>query len=120
MDTSGAIDILSIYLRLFAVLALLPLSAGTAAADGTYNYDAIAKRYSESQLDASRVEDAKMQGEGLVGLKELNFQKREDFDPVAEWTSFRSLSLLEQFPPYTVLIIMEVARDGLLELEAEE
>jgi hypothetical protein len=40
------------------------------------------------------------------------------FDPVSEWTSFRSLSLLEQFPPCTVLIILEVAREGLLELEA--
>ena len=40
-----------------------------------------------------------MQGECLVGLKELNFQKREDFDPVAEWTNYRAFSLLEQFPP---------------------
>jgi len=44
----------------------------------------------------------------------------EDFDPVSEWTSLRSFSLLEQFYPCTVLIIMEVARVELLELEAKK
>ncbi len=55
-----------------------------------------------------------------MGLKKLNFVKREDFDPVAEWTNYRSISLLEQFQPCTVLIMMEVARIELIEDEAEK
>jgi hypothetical protein len=51
----------------------------------------------------------------LVALKELNFKKKDGFDPVAEWTSYRSISLLEQFPPCEVLIMMEVARKSLVE-----
>jgi|TARA_B100000315_G_C14593375_1_gene597213 hypothetical protein len=81
---------------------------------GDFTYQAIAERYGETQLDAKRVKEAKMQGECLVGLKQLNFQKRDDFDPVAEWTNYRSLSLLEQFPPCTVLIMVEVARKELV------
>ena len=56
-----------------------------------------------------------MHGECLVGLKQLIFVKRSDFDPVAEWINYRTISLLEQFPPCTVLIMMEVAREELLE-----
>ena len=89
-----------------------------ANADEAFTYDAIAKRHTSTALSAQEVADAKMQGECLVGLKLLNFQKRDDFDPVAEWTSFRSLSLLEQFPPCTVLIMIEVARQELLKDEA--
>lgn len=106
-------------LRILVFCLALGFAAYGAAADKAYTYEAIANRHKEFQLDAARVEEAKMQGECLVGLKELNFQKRDDFDPVSEWTSFRSLSLLEQFTPCVVLIIMEVARAGLIELEAE-
>ena len=56
-----------------------------------------------------------MQGECLVGLKEINFREKRDFDAVAEWTNYRSLSLLEQFPPCTVLVMMETARRNLLQ-----
>jgi len=94
------------------IVSLQPLS--TALAE-EFTYDAIAKRYSETQLAPKSVEEAKMHGECLVGLKRLNFKKRDDFDPVAEWTTFRSFSLLEQFPPCPVLIMMEVAREGLIE-----
>ena len=80
-----------------------------------FSYEAIAKRFSSTQLDATSVEAAKMQGECLVGLKRLNFRKRNEFDPVAEWTNYRSLSLLEQFPPCSVLIMMEVARKQVVE-----
>ena len=45
----------------------------------------------------------------MIGLKNLNFRKKKDFDPVAEWTNYRSISLLEQFPPCEVLIMIEVA-----------
>ncbi len=85
----------------------------------SFSYDDIANRFADSRLSSATVDDAKMQGECLVGLKNLNFRKREDFDPVAEWTNYRSLSLLEQFPPCTVLIMMEVARAELME-EASE
>ena len=75
-----------------------------------YSYSEIAKRHQDSALDAGVVEAARMQGECLVGLKELNFKKKDEFDPIAEWTNYRSISLLEQFPPCEVLIMMEVAR----------
>ena len=78
-----------------------------------FSYEEIAKRYNSVHLEITSVEDAKMQGECLVGLKHLNFQKRMDFDPVAEWTNYRAFSLLEQYPPCTVLIIIEVARQEL-------
>ena len=82
--------------------------------DEDFSYADVAKRYNDTQLDAKSVKEAKMQGECLVGLKHLNFRKRQDFDPVAEWTSFRAFSLLEQYSPCRVLIIMEVARKELL------
>jgi len=87
---------------------------------GDFSYEAIAKRYGETRLDPQTVKNARMQGECLVGLKQLNFQKRDDFDPVAEWTNYRSLSLLEQFPPCSVLIMIEVAREELIEEEQEQ
>ena len=80
-----------------------------------FTYAAIAERFDDVKLAPETVREAKMQGECLVGLKELNFQKREDFDPVAEWTNYRAFSLLEQFPPCTVLIMIDVARSELLE-----
>lgn len=96
---------------------LTTLAAGVATGDD-FTYEAIAERYGDARLDPESVRAAKMQGECLVGLKELNFQKRDDFDPVAEWTNYRSLSLLEQFPPCTVLIMIQVAREELIEEEA--
>ena len=80
-----------------------------------FSYEAIAKRFGETQLDAEHVQEAKMHGECLVGLKYLIFVKRDDFDPVAEWINYRTISLLEQFPPCNVLIMMEVAREELME-----
>ena len=102
-----------------ALLVLLPWWSAAIGQD-SFSYEDIAKRYSDSQLGSADIEAAKMQGECLVGLKSLNFRKRDDFDPVAEWTNYRSLSLLEQFPPCTVLIMMEVARAELLEEDPEE
>ena len=98
---------------------LLSHTVQLSAEDEKYTYEAIAERHMTVKLDKKSVDAAKMQGECLVGLKELNFQKSEEFDPVSEWTNLRSFSLLEQFPPCTVLIIMEVARDGLIELVAQ-
>lgn len=75
-----------------------------------YSYEAIAKRHPASALPDKTVESAKMQGECLVGLKDLNFKKMDKFDPVAEWTNLRSFTLLEQYSPCEVLLIIEVAQ----------
>ena len=103
---------------LFAVGTLLMLAAPTSIAAHPY-YDRIAKLYPESALSSGETEFAEMQGKCLVGLKEINFRKKQEFDPVAEWTNYRSLSLLEQFPPCTVLIMMETARQDLIEYGVE-
>lgn len=79
-----------------------------------FSYAAVAERFGDSRLEAQAVKEAKMHGECLVGLKQLIFVKRQNFDPVAEWINYRTLSLLEQFPPCTVLIMMEVARAELM------
>ena len=105
-------------IRRTASMFLLLVSARVLAED--YSYQAISKRYPAARLDAATVRDAKMQGECLVGLKQLNFKRRDSFDPVAEWTSYRSLSLLEQFPPCQVLVMMEVARGHMIKLEPLE
>lgn len=78
-----------------------------------YDYESISKRFTSVQLDSKAVKRAQMEGECLVGLKNLNFKKKTEFDPVAEWTNYRSFSLLEQSSPCTVLIIMEVAKSKL-------
>ena len=67
-----------------------------------FSYEEVAKRFAETQLDEESVQEAKMHGECLVGLKHLIFVKRDDFDPVAEWINYRTISLLEQFPPWLV------------------
>lgn len=96
---------------LLVVLLILPFCQ-VSQAEG-YAYEAISQRYSDVKLDVKEVKRAKMEGECLVGLKELNFKKQEEFDPVAEWTNYRSFSLLEQYSPCSVLIIMEVAKSRL-------
>ena len=80
---------------------------------GNYSHNKIADRYDSSALTKKQIATAKMQGECLVGLKELNFKKKEEFDPVAEWTSFRSSALLKQYSPCEVLIMMEIAQTKL-------
>lgn len=87
--------------------------ASQASLAGDFNFDSISKRYPNVTFDAKVVKRAQMEGECLVGLKELNYRKKTEFDAIAEWTSYRSFSLLEQFDPCTVLIIMEVAQSKL-------
>lgn len=99
------------YARLMVGVVLILLSASLSAQG--FDYNSVKKRYSNTALSASQVAYAKMQGECLVGLKDLNFKKKNNFDPVAEWGNYRSLSLLEQFPPCDVLIMMEVAQSKL-------
>lgn len=79
-----------------------------------FSYAGVAERYKGVQLDQKKVEVATMHGECLVGLKKLIFVKRDKIDPVAEWINYRTISLLEQFPPCEVLIMMQVAREELM------
>ena len=96
-------------IRLASVSAALLLATNIATAK-EYTYSKVAKTHPSAKLSKKLVENAKMQGECLVGLKELNYRKKEKFDPVAEWSSYRSISLLEQYSPCEVLIMMEVAQ----------
>ncbi len=100
--------------KLLLVVILACLGSVSVAQAEEFSYQAIAERFSDTRLDARAVKEAKMHGECLVGLKRLIFIKRDDFDPVAEWINYRTLSLLEQFPPCKVLIMMEVARAELM------
>lgn len=103
---------------IFSALLFSPLIYSVAQGQ-EFSYEAVAKRYNDARLDPQDVESAKMHGECLVGLKQLIFVKRDHFDPVAEWINYRTISLLEQFPPCTVLVMMEVARDELMTDEDE-
>jgi len=96
----------------FLVFTCLSLSL-TGAQAAEFSYDEIAKRYPEVRMSAKQIANAEMQGECLVGLKQLNFKSKSAFDPVAEWTNYRTISLLDQLPPCEVLLIMEVAQKKL-------
>ena len=101
-------------LKLFLLTTMLLVCTMQHVRADDFSYAAIAERFSEVQLDAKSVQVAKMHGECMVGLKKLIFTKRNDFDPVAEWINYRTISLLEQFPPCNVLIMMQVARTELM------
>ena len=101
-------------LRLVLWVGCLTLSA-TTFADHHFSYEEIAKRFPKQAMSASERKDAEMQGECLVGLKQLIFRERREFDPVAEWSNLRSISLLEQFKPCEVLVMIEVAQRELRE-----
>lgn len=81
--------------------------------DENYTYAEIDKRYKSVSLHSDKIKSAKMQGECLVDLKALNFKRADKFDAIAEWTSYRSVSLLEQYSPCEVLIMMETAKGQL-------
>ena len=85
----------------WALVALL-IAPAISVASESFTYAEIAKRYQTQQLSQERIVWAKMQGECLVGLKELNFRTSEEFDPVAEWTN----GIVEKFrfnPSYKIL-----------------
>ncbi len=105
--------------RLISLALLVSLLIYSVAQAQEFSYAAVAERNSDTRLDPQDVKTAKMNGECLVGLKQLIFVRREHFDPVAEWINYRTISLLEQFPPCTVLVMMEVAREELMEDEEE-
>ena len=97
-------------MKIQALVCLSALVVFNVVYANDYSYSAVADRYQDSALDDKTVQEAKMQGECLVGLKELNFKKKDKFDPIAEWTNYRSVSLLQQYPPCEVLIMMEFAK----------
>ena len=97
-------------MKVKVLISLLILVACNLVYANEHSYSNVADRHADSALDQEAVRYARMQGECLVGLKELNFKKKENFDPVAEWTNFRTTSLLQQHSPCEVLIMMEVAR----------
>ena len=105
--------------RLLAAPLLVLLLIFSPAQADDFSYSDIAKRFPETRLDEKSVQEAKMHGECLVGLKKLIFVKRDHFDPVAEWINYRTFSLLEQFPPCNVLVMMEIARDELIGKEQD-
>ncbi|MFT6437771.1 MAG: hypothetical protein ACJAVI_005852 [Candidatus Azotimanducaceae bacterium] len=94
-------------------LCFLIMLSMTASAQESYASGDIAKRYPGVAMTPDEIKEAEMQGECLVGLKELNFKKKNKFDAIAEWTNYRTISLLEQFSPCDVLVIMEVAKNKL-------
>ncbi len=72
-------------------------------------FDIVAEKYKQSSLDRKTIENAKMQGECLVQIKDLTFKKKDKFDPISEWVNYRSVSLLEKYSPCETLIMLEVA-----------
>ena len=74
-------------------------------------YSEVSNKFGKYALNENAVENAKMQGECLVQLKELTFKKKNTFDPISEWINYRSVSLLEQYSPCEVLIMLEVANN---------
>ena len=72
-------------------------------------YKNVAKNHQGFGLSEDKIGSAKLQGECLVQLKELTFKRKDKFDPISEWINYRSVSLLEQYSPCEVLIMLEVA-----------
>jgi hypothetical protein len=92
--------------------AALLLASFTAIAND-YTYKEIAKRNPDYQLSAAAMSKMKLQAECLVGIKKLNFRRKDSFDPIAEWTTFRTQSLMEQFTPCETLVMLEIAQKHL-------
>lgn len=90
------------------ILLLLMAMSFVVSADAK-RYDNVAQKYKDSALSPQVVGKAKMQGECLVQLKELTFKRKDKFDPISEWVNYRSVSLLQQYSPCEVLIMLEVA-----------
>lgn len=102
-----------------ALFLIFAYFSSTTIVAAEFSYSSIAKRFQGSALSQKEVREAKMQGECLVGLKDLNFKKKNTFDPVAEWSDYRTVALLRQFPPCEVLLIMEIAQSKLRERESK-
>jgi hypothetical protein len=75
-----------------------------------YSYQDIIKRNSGYKLDKATLARAKVQAQCLVGIKTLNFKRKNNFDPISEWTSYRTAPLLEKYSPCEVLVMLEVVQ----------
>ena len=95
---------------ILATVAVTFLSATTQANE--YSYADISKN-SDYKLSKNQVSEAKVQAQCLVGIKKLNFKRKDSFDPIAEWTSFRTAPLLEKYSPCEVLVMLEVVQTEL-------
>jgi hypothetical protein len=98
-------------IRIIAFILLTNLLAQTAFAEA-YSYGSISRRYADVEFDIKTVKRARMEGECLIGLKNINFRKNEDADAITEWANHQASALLQQFSPCTVLIMMEVANSN--------
>ena len=78
-----------------------------------YSYQSIVKRNPAGKMTQTQVAQAKVQAQCLVGIKKLNFKRKDSFDPISEWTSFRTAALLERYSPCEVLIMLEVVQTEL-------
>ncbi len=95
------------------LIASLALFTSSVFAEPSYQYSNIAQRYGKHALSEAKLTELKMQAECLVGIKKLNFKRKDSFDPIAEWTSFRTRSLLEQYSPCETLVMLELAQKQL-------
>ena len=100
-----------------SLFVALALSVSGVAAAEDYSAAAIAARHNAERnfkLEKSRIA---REAECLVGIKKLNFKRKDHFDPIAEWTSFRTSQLLEKYSPCETLLMLEIAREKLLEAQ---
>ncbi len=85
-------------------LSVILLSSVAQATD--YNYKSISSRNADVELEVEAVKRARMEGECLVGLNQLLTDRKDGMG----WAGERAVTLLEQFTPCHVLIMMEVAQ----------
>lgn len=71
-----------------------------------YSYKDISRRHADVEFDRQTVKRARMEGECLAGLNKLQFNNR---DEINQWAGYQA-SLLQQFSPCTVLIMLETAQ----------
>ena len=74
-------------------------------------YKNVAKNHQGYGLSEDKIGVAKLQVECLVRLNDLTFKRKDNFDPISEWINYRDVSLLEQYSPCEVLIILEVQNE---------
>jgi len=95
------------------IFFIFSLLFSTSAYSDGFSYNSISKRHGGLPLSKKQVENAKIQGECIVGLKNLGTEKKGKFDAVTEWINFRGAALLWRKSPCEVLVTMEVAREKL-------
>ncbi|MEM9302650.1 MAG: hypothetical protein AAGE01_11090 [Pseudomonadota bacterium] len=100
-------------MRIVPMLVLLGLSASSTATE--FTLDAIEARAEREVMTPDERADARLQGECLVGIKQLNFTGGE-YDPIEEWLRARTTQLLQRHDPCTTLAMLEVTKRH---LEAE-